>query len=98
MTRRWQREMDNAEATRIAEEEQIARVAAYLAAREAETAAWNAFVAGQRRLTLRGVQRDLQQAFRVGRGAVRDPAQEPRGGPIDGQALYPRREQDPCRR
>jgi hypothetical protein len=63
MTRRWQREMDNAEATRIAEEEQIARVAAYLAAREAETAAWNAFVAGQRRLTLRGVQRDLQQAF-----------------------------------
>jgi hypothetical protein len=63
MTRRWQREMDAAEATRIAEEEQIARVAAYLAAREAETAAWNAFVAGQRRLTLRGVQRDLQQAF-----------------------------------
>jgi hypothetical protein len=64
MTRRWQRELDAAEATRIAEEEQIARVAAYLAAQEAEAAEWNEYVVtGERRLTLRGVQRDLQQAF-----------------------------------
>jgi hypothetical protein len=62
MTRRWQRELDAAEATRLAEEEQVARVAAYLAAQEAEARAWNEF-ATTPRLTLRGVQRELQQLF-----------------------------------